>query len=239
MIQAKKSSRKAKAQKEQEERVLGQYNHSQTEIQDYIVALWVKDRVLPYGNELDHKKALYMQNYAFEEGGWCDGWAKTLAYHPEELLDIWGKVDRAIDGEYELTSTDRFNAVQLAKEASLYHVINNTPDEDLKEDYDDAGYDLERKPNEIWHSDEDTELPIYVIKSLAKQLNVGDTLRLTSPTHDSSIYKKSKTEYIVAETELSGIQYCKDIEQVVEILEKWEKDRDENGELFFTQYLIV
>lgn len=173
------------------------------------------------------------------EDGWCDGWAKTLVYHPEELLDIWGKVDKAIDGEYELTSTDRFNAVQLAKEASLYHVINNPADEDQKEDYDDAGYDLERMPNEIWHSDEDTELPIFEIKSLARQLTVGDTLRLTSPTHDGSIYKKSRTEYIVAETELSGIQYCKNIEQVVEILEKWQKYCDRKGKLFFTQYLIA
>lgn len=239
MIQAKKPSRKAKAQKAKEERVLEQYNHSQTEIQRYIVALWIEDSERSFGNELDHKKARYVQKQGEAEDGWCDGWAYTSVYHPEELLDIWGKVDKAIDGEYELTSTDRFNAVQLAKEASLYHVINNPPDEDQKEDYDDAGYDLERKQDETWRSDEDTELPIYVIKGLAKQLNVGDTLRLTSPTHDSSIYKKSKTEYIVAETELSGIQYCKEIEQVVEILEKWEKDRDENGELFFTQYLIA
>ncbi len=239
VIQTKKPSRKAKARKAKEEHVLEQYRHSQEEIQQYIVALWLDDSKQSFENELDQKKAKYMQNYANKEGGWCDGWAYTLVYHPEELLDIWGKIDKAIDGEYDLTATDRFNAVELAKKASLYHIVNNTPDEDQMKDYNNAGYNLERKPNEIWHSDEDTELPIYEIKRLAKQLSVGDSLRLTSPTHDSSIYRKSKTEYIVAETELSGIQYCKDIGQVVEILEKWKKDRDENGELFFTQYLIV
>ncbi len=212
-----------------------QYNHTQLEIQNHIVDLWLNDPE----NDIDSCRAKYLKENLIYEGGWCDGWAYTLMFHPDELLSMWGNIDNAIDEKYELSLSDIYNAAQLARMASGYHIINNWMDADNIhiQLYNSLGYDAyyRSKSIETWRHDINTHLEIYEIKEIAKKLKEGHTLRLTSRNHDAAIYKKSAKEYIVSETELAGIQLV-DINELCTILQNY---REECGKrMFFSQYLI-
>lgn len=223
--------------KEKRSKGLKEYSNSQEKIQNYMINIWLNNTTDDY----DKKKASYMYKYRDDEGGWCDGWAYLLAYKPETLLEIWEKVDNAIKGTYVLNSNDIYNVKECVRRASTYHILNGKPNNQQKADYKDA-YNGESKSIETWHHDEDNELKIYEIIEEIKKLEDGQTLRLTSPIHDCAIYKQQRDVYIVAETELSGIQLCNGIEKVRMILENWKSncEEDENGEyVFFTQFMVM
>lgn len=221
-----------------DENRLKEYSNTQEKIQNYMIDIWLKGTT----DEDDLKKANYVYKYRKEEGGWCDGWAYLLAYKPETLLEIWEKVDKAIENKYVLNSTDKYNVKECVRRASTYHILNGEPDDQQKADYKDALYNFESKGRETWHHDEDNELEIYEIIEEIKKLKDGHTLRLTSPVHDCAIYKRQRNVYIVAETELSGIQLCDGIEEIRMILENWKSNgkEDENSEfVYFTQFMVI
>ncbi|WP_455671058.1 hypothetical protein [Phocaeicola faecalis] len=210
---------------------LKHYVHTQEEIQKFMVGVWLDNTT----DEYDKQRAQYLEKYPIDEGGWCDGWSFLLAYEPETLLEIWEKVDKAIDGKYALNITDKYNVVNCARRASTYHIANGVPKHKQQKDYKNALYPFEIKDNSVWRHDSDNELEVKVIIEEVKKLNTGKTLRLTSSIHDSAIYRKDKHTFIVAETELSGIQLC-NLEMVLTILERWKSACGPKE--FFTQYLV-
>lgn len=145
-----------------------------------------------------------------------------------------------LSNDYELTKSDEFNAVQIARTAAMYHLRNNespTPNSQNYQVYQDI---IDRRHIcETWIGDTRRALDNFEIIELIKKLEIGHTLRLTSDIHDGAVYKKNSTEYIVSETELSGVITCFSIDQVTNVLNKWRDQCYKDGNLFFNQYLIV
>lgn len=136
-----------------------------------MINIWLKNTT----DEYDKKKASYMYKYRNDEGGWCDGWAYLLAYKPETLLEIWEKVDNAIEGTYVLNSNDIYNVKECIRRASTYHILNGKPNNQQKADYKDALYNCESKGRETWYHDEDNELKIYeIIEEIKKTKRWSD-----------------------------------------------------------------
>ena len=231
--------------------------HSQEKIQDYIIKLWIEDPQ----NDYDLLKATYMQICAEKSDGWCDGWSYLLSILSQDdvdkLITIWKEIDQlCLNSSHTLSVTDIGTAIDFARRASRYHVINNDPPSPPSsivpltiqqrrqyDAYQTAGFGRYASPSdsETWKNDKDTELTLHgVIKSTIKKLKSNQTLRLTSPTHDVAVRKKNKS-FIVCETENYGIQRCSTINEVLQILQEWKsKCEDKKSPIqFFTQYMIV
>lgn len=234
-------NRKMKRKKQgQEERVsVSRPSHSQEDIQDEMIRHWLRNPL----NDQDQLRANYAWNYKGVEGGWCDGWSYVLSVDGDGLAELWEKIDSYLDGGEQLNSTDIYKACTFARKASLYHIMNQDPPTVKSPqglDYQAANFDLEQTPSkrENWQHDEDSTLPMYVIKEDIKSLDAGQTLRLTSPIHDAAV-KCIKGGYIVAETESHGIQKCKNLQEVLLILDEWRKECEQNNAPFFNQTMIV
>lgn len=214
-------------------------SHGQEEIQDEMINLWKRNAI----NDLDQLRADYAWKYKAIEGGWCDGWSYVLSVNGDDLADLWSEIDNLLDGGEQLSSTSIYNACTLARKASLYHIMNGSPpavNTQQYSDYQEANFDLEQIPEsrETWRHDENSTLPIHVIKEEIKSLETGQTLRLTSPVHDAAV-KRIKGGYIVSETEIHGVQKCEKLQEALLILEEWQRECEQKGVPFFNQTMIV
>src|SRR5436190_3229562 len=59
--------------------------HSQEEIQDFMIDLWKKNPT----DDQDQLRANYADTYKVDEAGWCDGWSYLLSRGGDELADVW------------------------------------------------------------------------------------------------------------------------------------------------------
>lgn len=214
--------------------------HSQDDIQNFIIELWLG----LCKSDIDLKRAEYMRDYSGTEGGWCDGWSYALSRPGgEKLAEIWREIDQACTDRSNVSSTTMFEAVERARVAALYHVMNSEPPADAAQRaaYDAAGFDMEKTPNtwESWKHTFGSPLELYVIQVEIKKLQVGTTLRLTSSSHDAAV-KRTKDGFVVAETERHGIQLCTKLQDAMAILEDWQEQcaQDEEKE-FFSQTMVV
>jgi hypothetical protein len=222
-----------------EKPVVRKAEHTQEEIQNFMIGLWQANPK----DELDQVRADYAQMYKAEEGGWCDGWSYVLSQRGEELAEVWTAVDTALTENSAVTKTIAGQAMELARKASLYHIINGDPpgpDTQKLLDYQAAHYDLFETPasRETWRHDEGTPVKLYVIKEEIKSLEVGRTLRLTSPTHDAAV-QRLREGFTVSETEKHGVQKVSSLDEVLLILKEWQEECRKTGVLFFTQSMVV
>ncbi|MEH2033226.1 MAG: hypothetical protein V7K67_26985 [Nostoc sp.] len=216
--------------------------HNQEQIQDEMIKLWKSNPI----NEQDQLRADYAWNYRKTEGGWCDGWSYVLSRGADDLADLWAEIDNLLDSGDPLNSTSIYNATTFARKACLYHIMNHDAPADNEDnptqyaDYQAANFSLEQKPSdrENWKHDDSGTLPMYIIVNEIKSLQVGQTLRLTSPIHDAAV-KHTKEGYIVSETESHGVQKCQKLEEALLILEEWQAECERKHAPFFNQTLIV